>query len=372
MTAPVPLFALALALLSPMLPGPALAAAPAAPVAPAGAAAPTDTLQLDNAQVRALGLRMLAATPATAADTRYPAQVVLPPARQQVVATPVAALVTQLRLSVGDEVRAGEVVATLRSAATQELRREALTAESQAQLATAALSRDELLHREGLIPLARLEASRAAARQAGLLHDERRRLLADIGASGTGGELVLRAPMTGVVLERPASVGQRLDAAAPLLRLGNLQRLWLELQVPLRDLPTLRLGDAVRLAGAAQPGQTPAGRIVALGHTVDTATQTVLVRAEVEGSGLRIGQAVEVLHARAATGAQQVPGSALFSGSGRQMVFVQVGAGQFRPAPVEVLAQHDGQATVRGLSPAAVVVSAGVAALKSARAAAQP
>ncbi len=341
---------------------------PAAPAAAAANAPANAGLEIRPEQAQALGVQQVKASAAAAVVARYPAQVVLPSGQQQVVAAPLAGLVAELRVSAGDTVRVGQVLAVLRSPQAHELQREAHTAASQQQLAAATLQRDEALHREGLIAISRLEASRAAAQQATLMHDERRRAMADAGLQPGSGMLQLRAPISGVVFERLASVGERVDAAAPLLRLGSVTRLWVEMQVPVRELEQLRLGDTVKVAGSAA-----SGRVLSIGQAVQAATQTVLVRAEFGSTaGLRVGQAVEALHERTAAGASQVPSTALTTAGGQPALFVAGAPGRYRITPVQVLGQHGGQAVVRGLPAGSTVVSAGVASLKAAMAAAAP
>lgn len=334
----------------------------------AAAASDASSVQLQAEQARALGVQLVAAVAAPVVAAKYPAQVVLPSGQQQVVATPLPGLVTELRVSAGDKVQAGQVLAVLRSPQAHELQRELQVAVSQQQLADAALQRDEALYREGLIPVSRVEASRAAEKQAALLRDERRRTASDAGLLPGSATLQLRSPLQGVVLERLASVGERVDAAAPLIRLGNVARLWVELQVPVRELQHIRPGDTVKVGGS-----DATGRVLNIGQTVQAASQTVLVRAEFSAAaGLRVGQAIEAMHERATPDARQVPNAAITSAGGHPALFVAGAQGSYRLTPVQVLGQSGTHAVVRGVPAGSQVVSAGVASLKAALAASLP
>lgn len=377
-------------LLALLLCGPVLAAGPAAPTAPAAAssAAAADPLllTLTAEQVRALRLVSqpvgagagAAAAPASAAAggsagatlrSRHPGRVTVPDARQRVLAAPVAALVERLQVSVGDTVRAGQVLATLRSPAAQDLQREAQSATLQAELAASALARDQRLLDEGLIAASRFEATRAQARQASLLADDRRRALAQAGAAATanGGVVTLTAPIAGTVIERQATVGQRVDATAPLLRIAALDTLWLELQVPVREAAALRMGDAVRLDEPAL-----AARVIAIARAVDAASQTVMVRAQVDTSAaaqlLRVGQSVQaVIESAGAADGLAVPAAAVIEHEGRSWVFVDTGGGRYRATPVQVLQRSGNSAQLRGLDglgKGSAVVVQGTASLK--------
>ncbi|MFM2065330.1 MAG: hypothetical protein RLZZ584_239 [Pseudomonadota bacterium] len=339
-------------------------------LAAAAQAAGTE-LQLRPEQVQALGVTTTAVDPhgAGVAQT-YPARLVVPAGMQRVVAAPLAGLVDSVMVSVGDVVRAGQPLASLRSAQAQELGRDAQQAASQADLARRALQRDEQLHAEGLIPTARLEASRAAQRQAELLAAERQRLVLHTGARtdfAGSNEIALASPIAGVVLEAPVAVGQRVDAATALFRVARIGTLWAEVQVPVAGLAGVQPGDVVHLGPVA--GEAPgAGRVLSLGQAVDPATQTVTVRAEIKAGGaaaqrLRPGQVVEARITRRATGVAQVAAAAVVHGAGGAAVFVEQAPGQFRLAPVSVRSSSGGLASVSGLAPGARVVVQGTAAL---------
>jgi multidrug efflux pump subunit AcrA (membrane-fusion protein) len=328
----------------------------------------------------------------------YPARVVLPPAQQRVVSAPFGGLVEALGVAAGDTVRGGQVLARLRSPQAQELQRDVLQTASQFDLAQRALVRDEQLHAEGLISTARLEATRAASQQAGLQFNERQRMLAHSGASALGstpgggtaagaavslnasfgsgaGELALRSPIAGVVLEALVAVGQRVEPATALFRVADLSTLWLELQVPAADVGTLRPGDAVQFA----EGRASA-RVLTIAQAVDPATQTVMVRAELKAQtaqtaqaagraapALRPGQVLEVRiehNGHKGPGLVQVPAAAVVQGhAGGAAVFVEQAPGRYRLVPVTVRASAGATSAVSGLEAGHRVVVSGTAAL---------
>jgi len=328
-------------------------------------------------QVDALDIRVQPADASGGASlARYPAQVVVPIARQRLVAAPLPALVESLQVAVGDEVRAGQVLAVLRSAQAGELQRDVAQSNSQADLARRSLERDEGLFAEGLIAQSRLDGARAQARQAQAQQTERRRALEQAGASTDGsGRITLRAPIAGVVLDQHAVVGQRVEQAAPLYRIAVLDPLWIEMQVPAADAGSLVRGSTVRVEASprasAKPGPsdgvTIEGRVIALGQSVDAATQTVMVRAEVRAPAglLRPRQTVVAMAEVAGAGSVRVPAAAVVDDGGAPSVFVEEAPGSFRRVPVAVAGTADGMASVGGIAPGARVVVRGTAALKA-------
>ena len=223
-----------------------------------------------------------------------------------------------------------------------------------------------------MISLSRLEASRAQARQAQLQQQERKSALAQIGASvKSGGAVTLVAPIDGVVLERPVMVGQRVEQTAPLFRIARLSPLWLEMQVPAREAPSVRIGDPVHLAA----GAAASGRVILVGQMVDDASQTVLVRAQMDPPtpDLRAGQAVEARIETSVSGLLvRVPSNALIDDAGRTVVFVATGTGDFRAVPVEAVSFAGNETVVRGLPSGSRVVVRATAALKAMLASGRP
>lgn len=322
-------------------------------------------------QIEALGIRIQTVDGAQAASfARYPAQVVVPVARQRLVAAPLPGLVESLQVAVGDPVRAGQTLAVLRSAQASELQRDVAQATSQVDLARRSLERDEQLFAEGLIAQSRLDAARAQARQAQAQQIERRRALEQAGVSAGSGQIVLRAPIAGVVLEQHAVLGQRVEQAAPLYRIATLDRLWVEMQAPATDAAALAPGRAVRVEASPAAGRDAReieGRVIALGQSVDEATQTVLVRAEVHASNgiLRPGQTVVATVEMPSADTVRLPATAVVEEGGATVVFVQEAAGSFVRVPVGVVHSADSVVTVSGIAAGAQVVVHGTAALKA-------
>jgi RND family efflux transporter MFP subunit len=333
----------------------------------ASVAAADATIQLKPEQIKALGVATATlAMQGAVAESEYPARLVVPGSQQRVVVAPFAGLIERVHVAVGDVVRAGQPLAGLLSAQAQELHRDTQQAASQADLARRTLRRDEQLHVEGLIPTARLDASRAALLQADLLAAERQHLLLQSGARAKAsdhGDLVVVSPITGVVLDAGVAVGQRVDAATALFRVAQIGILWVEVQVPVSEVSSVRVGDAVWVAGLSQPG-----RVLGLGQAVDPATQTVTVRAEIKATGgstqrLRPGQVVGVRIEQRGAGLNRVADAALVRHNDGLAVFIEQGPGRFRLAPVHVRSSSGGQAAVSGLSPGDKVVVQGTAAL---------
>lgn len=259
----------------------------AEPAAPAWA-----PVKLTAEQSKALGVGtavVQAAGENGAALGNLPALVVVPNGQLRVIAAPAPALVEQLLVAPGETVKRGQPLGRLASPQLLEWQRDARQAQAQATLTQQALARDEALFKEGIIAESRVQSSRAAHTQAAALLAERQGLLGLSGASGSGGTAVLKAPFDGVVLEQMATVGQRVEAAAPLFKLGQLKPLWLEIQAPAALAASLQAGAAVEV-----PALGAKGKLLQVGRQV-SGGQTLTLRASIDQNAERLvpGQMVE-------------------------------------------------------------------------------
>jgi cobalt-zinc-cadmium efflux system membrane fusion protein len=101
----------------------------------------------------------------------------------------------------------------------------------------------------------------------------------DQAAEGTSAStLVLRAPVTGAVLERSIALGQTADPSKALFRIGDLSTLWLTVHAFERDAVRVAKGVSARITFAALPGRTFEGVVALIGQSVDPDSRTVDVR----------------------------------------------------------------------------------------------
>ncbi|MEY2633173.1 MAG: hypothetical protein RIR00_1827, partial [Pseudomonadota bacterium] len=158
-----------------------------------------------------------------------------------------------------------------------------------------------------------------------------------------GGELrrtlSLRAPVSGVVLDKKVVAGQRFQAGDVLFQLADTRRIWVLADVFEQDLAQLRQDQPVDVRINAYPGERFAGRIAYLYPTLNADTRTIAVRIELDNPAGRLkpGMYASVQFAPAqARPVLTVPTSAVIDSGQRQVVIVRRDAGHFAPRPVEV------------------------------------
>ena len=219
-----------------------------------------DAFAVSPQQIQNLGIRLLplAPSPSGALSVSYPARVVLSPDQEQVVSSPLAALVTRVQVQDGQPVKAGQPLLILQSPELSTLQLALVQAVSRSRLAGAAWQREKELFDTGITPQRRLleaEAARQEA-QAGLMQARTALQLAGMAegairrlesGAAPAPELVIGAPAAGVVTGMAIRPGQRVQAAEALLHLVRPTPVWVEIQLPLAVAGRYKPGMAVQV-----------------------------------------------------------------------------------------------------------------------------
>ena len=337
---------------------------------------PATNVALSTEQIRGFGIETAVADPVDQAISKsFPAKVAVPNARLRVIGSPLEGVVEALLVAEGEAVVEGQPLARIRSSQLLELQAAYLEALTRRQLSAETVRRDRKLRAEGIIAERRLLESesnhrelvnaeardRQTLRLAGMSEQAIAELASDQQLSAV---LDVKAPLSGVVLEQLATAGQRLAAADPLYRIGDLSTLWVEVHVPLESLGDLSPGALVEL-----PEQRISAEVITVGRMVHGTDQGVLVRAAVSDGAerLRPGQFVEArLHQGIGHGAMRVPAVAVVRSADQDYVFVSQPQG-FAAVPARILAREGDMAVIQADLPAgAAIVVRGTAALKAA------
>jgi cobalt-zinc-cadmium efflux system membrane fusion protein len=200
------------------------------------------------------------------------------------VSAPLAARVVSLQAVEGQTVRVGEPLATLESGELAKARGDLATAEARRDLAQRVLDRKRGLNSEKIVPTREVQEAENETIAAEAQVRAARAALQTLGASDQASAgispstLVLRSPVTGVVLERALALGQTADPSKPLFRIGDLSTLWLTVHAFERDAVRLATGAPARITFAAFPGRMFQGKIALIGQSVDADSRTVAVR----------------------------------------------------------------------------------------------
>jgi len=188
----------------------------------------------------------------------------------------IAGRIAEFRFDEGQGVKKGALLVTLDAS---EVRAQLASARAQAQLDAQRLERAEDLRKKNFISQQALDESRSnhARAQASQREVEAKLAKAEI-----------RAPFTGVAGLRQVSQGAYVAAGTDIARLEKIDQLKLDFRVPEVYLSKLKAAQQVKVQVDAYPDDAFSGAIYAIEPAVDEATRTVLVRARVANSELKL------------------------------------------------------------------------------------
>ena len=172
-------------------------------------------------------------------------------------------------------------------------------------------------------------------------------LLAQAAASGRAlRDIPLTAPVSGWVRTRTATTGQSVMAGSELFRLVEGDGAILEARLPAADAALLGVGDKAEVTG---PGLTGvAAKVVSVLPAIDRAARSATLRlTSPAGSKVRVGALYQArFQAKTETGFV-IPQDAILHSGRRDIVFLALGDGKFRPAEVVLGPSADGKTLVR-------------------------
>ena len=266
--------------------------------------------------------------------------------RETDVAPTLAARIVRVLVDEGDSVAAGDTLAVLtlptlqadlaqrrsrvagsaaqvrelehgaRAAELDRARAELQAAEAEAVRTARDLERQESLLAAGAVSQQQVDHARAASRSAAGRRDAAReslRLLregtrpervaagrAELGASvaaleaaeATASDLVLRAPVTGIVMGRHAEAGEVIAAGTPAVTIGELAKPWVRVYVPGPRLPLVRLGARATAVLDGHADSPFAGRVTVVNPRAEYTPRVALT--EEERADLMFGVKVEL------------------------------------------------------------------------------
>ncbi len=154
----------------------------------------------------------------------------------------------------------------------------------------------------------------------------------------------LTSPITGIVVERNATIGATVGSDANVFKIIDLSRVWIDANVFEKDLERVRRGQEVRVLVTACPESSFSGRVILINSVVDPDTRSVKVRTEVPNPDGRLKpdmfanvQIITDLHRAAIS----IPQSAVLNDGGKTVVFVADGNGYKKRVVIAGIQSND-------------------------------
>ena len=337
-------------------------------------------IPMDDHGMKAAGISTIHVVPDDGkTELTFPGTVMIPQHQLRIVAAPAGGLVEKMLVSPDEPVTAGQPVAQVRSPDMVEAQRQYLSAISDETLAGDKLRRAKLLVEGKALPEKELRIAESESAIAKSRLDERKQLLFLMGMDqsdfdtltttrGIVSLLVVKSPINGTVVTRHISAGEQVKSATPLYTFGELDPLWVNIQIPSHRLANIAVGARVML-----PAHGVEGHIIRIGRTIDQSTQSTIAVAEISAGGgrlrpgLAVSTTVRVEAPSIATASKNwsIPSTSVVRHRDQSWVFTRSADG-FRARPVQVITESARNVAVRAdFRPTDEVASRGVLALLS-------
>ena len=272
---------------------------------------------------------------ATAATLRVPG-IVKPNEYHEVHVTPlVGGVVKEVPVVLGDHVKRGQPLAIIFSSELAEAETQYVSYLAELDAEHKKLERTQHLVKLGAASqqeeeeVAATHAAheshvRAALEKLKLLGASDHQIAALKQAEQINPNLVVPAPINGVVLTRNANLGLVANAAQELFTVADLSTVWIMASVNEKDFASVRVGSQANITAPSYPGRNWKGRVTYIQPLVDPTTRTTQARIEVANPGetLRIEMYVDVEFTAPSASGPVVPETAVQSIGERYFVFL--------------------------------------------------
>ncbi len=175
----------------------------------------------------------------------------------------------------------------------------------------------------------------------------------------------ITSPITGIVIDRSAEIGVMAMPSSPLFTIAEAGPLEVQVNVPEQEMAHLKVGASVKVASAAFPGETFAGKIREVSPSVDPQTRQIKAKIDLgKGGPLKVGMFVSGTIQTQSRKSLLVPTAAIQNDGIQAFVYLEE-SGKAKRVDVQTGIRNGAQVEVlEGLSVGAPIVIEGGAFLK--------
>lgn len=256
-----------------------------------GSAAEDGAIAMTEAQIKTNGIALDTAKPSMIQERLHlPAQIKVNAERTVAIGAPTEGIVQSVLVSPGAAVKKGQALVTIQSPTAAQWRAELGSALQRVNLARTTYQREKTLWEEHISARQDFDAAEAALKEAEIAAQAARQRLSALGIAGSDGVssiVTVRAPLDGVVVEKPAVAGQAVDMTKPLLTVADLSHVWIEAAVPADSLGQIGVGMPAKVSVNALPNELT-GTVSFVGPILGEATRMATARITLPNPELRL------------------------------------------------------------------------------------
>ncbi len=252
--------------------------------------------------------------------------------------------VTGVRVSLGDKVRKGQVLATINSAEVAASFNDLGSANADLAIAKRQMDNAESLYKNGISSEREYTEAKQSYEKA---LAARNKVQASININGggkanPGGEYTITAPIEGYIVEKKITTGAfiRTDMGDNLFTISDMKNVWVNANVFEADISKVAEGNEVDIRSLSYPDKTFKGTIDKISQVLDPQSKTMKVRVVLDNKDMLLKPDMFVrVHVYSSGSSQSmcVPAAALLAQDGRTYVVAYNGPEDIQIAEVTVL-----------------------------------
>ena len=238
-------------------------------------------LTLSDEQIQVAGIELATVAPRTLSRSLgLPGEIRFDEDRTAHLVPRAAGVVESVAVVLGQQVKAGQLLAVIASPQISEQRSELAASQRRLELARGTFAREKDLWQEGISAEQDYLQARQALQEAEIAATNARQKISALSGSvvlAGGNRYELRAPFDGQVVEKHLVPGEVVSESSAAFTLSDLSRVWATFGVAPRDLARLRVGMPVTVL-ASELGEQASGTVTHVGSLLGEQTRTATVR----------------------------------------------------------------------------------------------
>lgn len=193
--------------------------------------------------------------------------------------------VEEIKVELGDFVKAGQVLAVVRSSEMAGYINSLTDAETNLTVAKNNLAAQKALFNNGLSSQTDLTNAQASYDQAEAQLQMAKRVL-KVNGNTTNGDYVIRAPISGFIVQKNVTnnMAIRTDNTNSMFVISNLDKVWIQANVYESNIGQVHLGDEANITTISYPDRVFKGKVDKMMNVLDPANKVMKVKIVIPNS----------------------------------------------------------------------------------------
>jgi cobalt-zinc-cadmium efflux system membrane fusion protein len=285
------------------------------------------------------------------------------------ITSPVNGRVIQIFAKVGDKVKLGQSLAMMDSPDFGQANADLMKAESDLKLKEQSYERAKSLFEHEVLSKKEFENAESFFTQAKAEYQRALGRLKNYGVSKNN-NFILSTKIAGTVTERQINPGSevKIDNPNPLFIVSDPKHLWINIEVPEKDLDKVRVGQHLKIDSSAYPNGLFKAKVILISKVLNPETRRVVVRCEIDNLDEKLKPEMYV-YATPLDGETElayVPNDAVITEGIKNYIFIEKTPGAIEKRLVKVAYQgHQNSFITEGVAEGERVVINGTLLLNS-------